>query len=162
MKVLVDNYKKNKYMEVKANVNPYPRKALCECCGSELEYEESDVKIGAFGCAYVVCPLCDSNSFVYDSEKEVTLTKDNVKFPTHFWHTCKENGAVDVCNNEEIKKRIRNGIEFFRKNKEEYHWFTASGNLHVEVYRLDGDESYEVLVTNNYYETSIPFEEEDY
>lgn len=162
MKVLVDNYKKNDYVEMNRRIESYPRKMVCECCNSELEYEESDIKIGAFGCAYIACPLCGSTNFVDDSEKELTLTVNNVEFPTHFWHTCKENGAVDCCNNEEIKKYIREGINYFRNNKDDYSWFTATGNLYIRVDRCDGDESYEVMVTNNYYETSIPFETTDY
>ena len=162
MKVLVDNYKKNDYVEMNRQIKSYPRKMVCECCNSKLEYEESDIKIGAFGCAYVKCPLCGSTNFVDDGEKELTLTVNNVEFPTHFWHTCKENGAVDCCNNEEIKKYIREGINYFRNNKDDYSWFTATGNLYIRVDRCDGDESYEVMVTNNYYETSIPFEAIDY
>lgn len=160
MKVLKNNYDyKNKVVK---NVSPYPRKMICECCDSELEYEEVDVKIGAFGCAYVTCPLCRETNFIDDGENELTLTKNNVEFPTHFWHTSKENGAVDCCNNKEIKECIHRAINFFRENKDKYNWFTATGNLYVVVYRLDGDESYEVMVTKDYYETSIPFEDVDY
>jgi hypothetical protein len=161
MKVLVNNYKKNDYIKVKSD---YPKKTICERCKSELEYEESDIYIGAFGCAHIDCPLCGSDNPIYDEGAELTLTKDNVEFPTHFWHTSTETGAVDCCNNEEIKKYINTAINYFRKNKndDDYHWFVETGNLHIEVIRLSGDESYEVLVTKDYYSTSIPFGKEDY
>lgn len=163
MKVLVDNYKKNDYVEMNNKyIEPYPRKMMCECCESELEYEKSDIKIGAFGCAYIICPLCGSKNFLDDGENELTLTRDNIEFPTHFWHTCKENGAVDRCNNIEVRNDIKRGIEYFRKNKAEYHWDTQCGNMYVSVRKLEGDECYEVIVSNNYYSTSIPFEAEDY
>lgn len=162
MKVLVNKYKKNENVKAK---NIYPKKIVCDCCESELEYEESDIYIGSFGCTYIDCPLCGSDIILYDEEdKELILTKDNVEFPTHFWHTSTETGAKDCCNNEEVRACINRGINYFRENKneDEYHWFAEYGNLHVEIYRLTGDENYEVMVTNNYYETSIPFEAEDY
>lgn len=164
MKVLVDNYKKNNHVEANKYVNNYPRKMLCECCNSELEYEESDIQIGAFGCATVVCPLCGDTNFIDDSGKELTLTVRNVEFPIHFWHTSKETGAVDVCNNKEVKEAIYRAINYFRnnKNEDEYHWFTATGNLYVDVCKMTGDESYEIMITKDYYSTVIPFEAADY
>ena len=157
MKVLVNKYNKESIKEAVKST----KKFICEYCGSELEYEESDMRIGAFGCAYIDCPCCGKNNVLYE-EDGITLTKDNVKFPTHFWHTSKETGAVDCCNNEEVKKDIYRAIDYFRNNKDEYHWFTACGNLYVDVSRYEGDESYEIMVTKDYYETSIPFEREDY
>ena len=164
MKVLVDNYKKNNYIETNRRIESYPRNMVCECCESKLEYEESDIKIGEFGCAYLNCPLCGSKNFIDNSEKELTLTRNNIEFPTHFWHTSAETGAVDCCNNEEIKKYINTAINYFRnnRNEDEYHWFIETGNLHIDVMKLRGDESYEILVTKDYYSTSIPFEAADY
>jgi hypothetical protein len=157
MKVLKDNNCKN----IEKDIKKYPRKLICDDCLSELEYEEEDMRIGALGCMFVDCPCCGSSNFI-DDEDGITLTKDNVEFPTHFFHTSKETCAVDCCNNDEIKKYIYKAIDYFRKNKNEYHWFTATGNLRIDVSRYDGDECYEVIVTNNYYETLIPFEREDY
>lgn len=162
MKVLVDNYKKNDYVEMNRRIDSYPRKMVCECCNSELEYEESDIKIGAFGCAIVPCPLCGSINFIDNSEKELTLTRRNIEFPTHFWHTSVETGAVDCCNHEEVKKAIYRAIDYFRVNKDAESWLMATGNLNVCVHRFEGDESYNVVVTKDYYETHIPFEEADY
>jgi hypothetical protein len=97
-----------------------------------------------------------------ENEHSITLTADNINYPTHFHHTSKETGALDCCNNEEVKKCIRQGIDWFRRNKDQYSWFTAYGNFYIHIDRYDGDENYEIIVTNNYYETYIPFEEEDY
>lgn len=150
MKVLKDNYKKAEYVE--EVVNTYPKKLVCDTCGSELEYEESDMRIGALGCVFVDCPCCGRDNMI-DDEEGITLTANNVEFPTHFWHTSKETGAVDCCNNEEIKKCVYEAIDYFRKNKNEYDWFCCYGNLYIEVRRWEGDENYEVVVTNNYYDT---------
>ncbi len=161
MKVLKDNFSKTKIQQIEANT--YPRKTLCEHCSSELEYEKNDIRVGAFGCAYIDCPLCGGEICLYDeSDNELTLTRYNIEFPTHFWHTCSERGAVDCCNNKEIKECISRAIDYFRKNKDDYNWFTACGNLYVNVSRYESDESYDIVVTKDYYETSIPFEEEDY
>lgn len=162
MKVLKNNYGNNPVKKEIKKVEPYPRKHICEDCQSELEYEENDIRVGALGCAYLDCPLCGYENMIEENENTITLTVNNIEFPTHFWHTSKEDGAVERCYNEEIKKDIRRAIEYFRKNKEDYNWYTECGDTHVSVSRYDGDESYYIIVTNNYYSTHIPFESEDY
>lgn len=160
MKVLKDNYnKENTY--IREEVEEYPKMLVCDTCGSELEYEKEDVRIGALGCGFVDCPCCGRDNMIDDYEG-ITLTKDNIEFPTHFFYTSNETGAVDVCNNEEVKKCIYDAIDYFRKNNDEYNWFCCYGNLYIEVRRWEGDEQYEVVVSNNYYDTYIPFEKEDY
>ena len=162
MKVLKDNYTSNYINANKLNkkiVNPYPKTCTCWGCHSELEYEESDMRMGHLGLYFLDCPLCGYEITL--DEEGIDLTKDNVEFPTHFNHTCVENGAVDICDNEHIKEYINEAIKFFRENKEEFAWFTQTGNLHVEVYRFDEDGVYEVIVSNDFYSTEIPFELED-
>ena len=156
MKVLKDNYRTTSYVE---EVNS---KIVCDRCRSELEYDESDIEIGAFGCAFVGCPLCGYKNYLDDGEHDIDLTMDNVKFPTHFHHASKENGAVDSLNNKEVKECIYRAIDYFRKHKNENNWFSAFGNLYISVNRWEGDESYDIAVTGDYYNTTIPFEEEDY
>ena len=159
IKILKDNYTKFKDESIQ---DAYPRVIVCEECGSELEYEKSDLTIGCYGLAVLHCPLCGRDNMLDDDENSIILTKDNVEFPKHFWHTSKENGAVDCCNNEEVKKCIHKAIDYFRKNKDDYNWYTEYGNLCINVYRYDGDREYMIIVTDNYYQTYIPFEEEDY
>ena len=160
MKVLKDNYNKENN-DINQVESLYPKKAVCEHCKSELEYERSDMRIGAFGLYYIDCPLCGKDSALYE-EDCLTLTMDNIEFPTHFYHTSVGTGAVNNFNREEIEKYIRQGINYFRKNKDEYSWFCRTGCLHIEVRRWDGDEMYEVITTNDYYSAEIPFETEDY
>ena len=162
MKVLKNNYETYETKEEERVVKPYPRTHICDYCRSELEYDKSDLRVGALGAIYLDCPLCRKENMLDDHEDSITLTKDNIEFPTHFWHTSKENGAVDCCTNKEIKKCINVAIDYFRKNKDEFAWYSASGNLHVTVFRYDGDEIYNVIVTKDYYETDIHFEIEDF
>lgn len=159
MKVLVDNYNKESHID---NANAYPRKIVCDNCGSELEYNKEDIRIGVLGCAFLDCPLCNRGIMIEENENSIDLTVDNVEFPTHFFYTSKDDGAVDCCNNDEVKKCIKQAIDFFRENKEEFYWYTEYGNLHIDVTRWDGEKSYCVHVTNNYYTTYIPFESIDY
>ena len=161
MKVLKDNYTETLVEENDAYI--YPRLCICERCSSELEYEKSDAHIGFLGCMYLTCPLCGNENMLYgDDEVGIKLTRKNIEFPMHFYHTSKETGASDCCNNEEVKAAINRAIDYFRNNKDEYHWSTSYGNLYVDVCRYEGDEAYEVMVTNNFYETMIPFEDADY
>lgn len=139
----------------------YPKFYACEYCESEFEYDKADIEIGAIGGAYVKCPCCGKRVFLED-EEGVVLTKDNVHFPVHYFHTCKEEGAVDICTDENIREYINKAIDYFRRNKEEDFWYCGSGNFTVFVIREGFDEDYLIFVTNNYYETFIPFEDRDY
>lgn len=158
MKVLKNNYNRIKKDTIE---KLYPKKIICDHCESELEYEKDDVAIGWLGAAFVKCPLCGYDNML-DDEDGIVLTVDNIEFPTHFHHTSKETGAVDCFNNKEIKKYIRNAIDYFRNNKDNFAYMAGSGNLTVHVYRLEDDEDYHVIVSNDYYETNIPFEKKDY
>ena len=159
MKVLKNNY------EVAAHVSEiytYPRKIECDKCSSELEYEEDDLEVGIFGAMHIKCPLCGHNNMLDGNENDVKLTKHNVEFPVHFYHTSKDTGAVDTCNHEFVKPLINKGIDYFRENKDEFAWYSGSGNTMVYIFRMDGDEEYEVVVADSRYETYIPFEPADY
>lgn len=160
MRVLKNNFEENNIKYTK--YEPYPRKMLCEYCGSELEYDESDLYMGAFGCMHLDCPCCGEDNMLDPHEKNIILTKDNIEFPTHFYYTSVENGAVDCCNNNEVRKYINQGIDYFRTHKDEFSWNCATGNLCVYINRYEGDGMYDVMITNNYYSMDIPFEKEDY
>lgn len=161
MKVLRDNYT-TQTEEIK-QVASYPRKFVCENCKSELEYDKDDLRIGAYGAVFLDCPLCGYDNMFDDHEDSITLTKDNIEFPTHYHHVCTDNGAVDCCDNEHIKKYLNEAIAYFRKNKDDYSWGThVTGNLFMNVRRWSGDECYEVSISNDFYSMEIPFEPEDY
>lgn len=163
MKVLKNNYNGNISPTIEdKKIEPYPRQIVCCECDSELEYEKSDLEMGVLGCMHLKCPLCGYNIMVEENEGSIVLNANNVEFPVHFFHSSAKTGAVDCCNNEEIRKNIKRAVEYFRKNKEEYNWNTEYGNLCFNVYRYEGDENYYVTVSENYYSTYIPFEPEDY
>ena len=162
MKILKNNYTNTEIEERARKINPYPRKHICEECRSELEYEAADLRMGALGCMYLDCPCCGYDNMLEENEGTITLTVDNIEFPTHFFHTSKENGAVDCCDNDSVKGEIRRGIDFLRNHREQSDWMTAYGNLHIDITRHNGDENYVIFVSNNYYETYIPYEEIDY
>lgn len=163
MKILKNNYNNiDNYNNIVTMPNPYPRKLICENCQSELEYDKSDLRIGFLGCAHLDCPVCGHENMLDDNENSITLTPNNVEFPTHFWHTSKETGAKDCCNNETIKKYIIDGIRYFRNNKDEFAWYAETGNLHIVIYRFTEDKAYNIVVNKDHYSTEIPFETEDY
>lgn len=162
MKVLKDNYNKHSSSNNTKLFKQYPKECVCENCESTLQYDESDITIGVYGVAHIRCPLCKHIGMLDDDENDITLTKDNIEFPNHFHHTSIENGAVDVCNNEQVRRAIARVIEYLRENKDDTHYYTEFGNLRVSVDRYENSEEYYVVVTNNYYSTFIPFESEDY
>lgn len=92
----------------------------------------------------------------------ITLTKDNIDFPVHFYRTRTGKVGIKEVTNYEVVDEIKRGIECLRINKNEYYWFTSHGDLFLIIFKYDGDEEYNVLVTRDWYETNIPFEEDDY
>lgn len=148
---------------IKDNVNiesDFPRKIECENCGSELEIEESDIKIGYMGSCYVKCPVCRKDSYIYDLDG-ITVNKDNIKFPDHFYHFGDSDSAKKL-ENSEIEEYIRKGIEWHRKNPNNFVWDFGTGDSDIAVYNYPGDEDYRVVVARGYYDCEISYEAEDY
>lgn len=152
MRIIVDRHRKDNPEEYN-----YPRFITCDNCGSDLEIEYSDTYIGALGCLAVKCPCCSCENTIDDGIK---LTKDNLRFPTHYFHF----GDGVKLSNEETDKYVRECIEALRnsKNKDFYATHSGTGDTHVFVFRYDGDEEYLVYVGKGGYETNVPFEDEDY
>lgn len=91
----------------------------------------------------------------------IDIYASNVKYPTHFTVSSKDFRAIEISD-EEINKWIQQGIEYFRENKDEYYYFTGSGNTLVHIYRFDDDEEYYVVVSKDYESGEIEFEDDDY
>ena len=155
MKILKDN---SKNIEVKEQ---NPIKILCSECDSELEITKEDTHIGWMGARFVTCPCCGEESIV-DEMEGITLTKDNIEFPIHFNRTTKGMRHTLEATSNEIVKEIRNAIEYFRKNKDEFCWYKSYKDVFVKVFRDSACDSYFVVVAKDFYETTIPFEKEDY
>ena len=160
MKILRDNSKK---IEETMEEKPVriPVKISCTECNSELEITEEDTHIGWLGARFVTCPCCGEESMV-DGMEGITLTKDNVEFPVHFNRVTKGMRHVVETNSDEIIEDIQRGIEFFRKNKSEFCWYTSYKDMFLVIFRFQGDEEYYIMVAKDFYETHIPFERKDY
>lgn len=155
MKVIKNNTN-NKLVET-----PKVLKIQCEHCRSELEITEDDTYIGAFGCQYIICPCCEKESLVCQMDG-ISLTLDNIEFPTHFHRTSSEHGDAKAVDTDSIKKEVRRGVEYLRQNKDEHYWETRYGDLMLIVRKYSEDTEFEVTVSKDYYSTYIPFEEEDF
>lgn len=148
---------KNKvtYGQYKEEQSIFPLKAVCEYCESEIELEEDDVEVGRLGLYKFICPCCNEESYIDES---ITLTKDNLEFPRHYY--CFGNGVKQ--NDDYINSQVKKCIETLRNNKDGKYCMCGSGNTKIFVERYDGDEEYCVTVAKGYYETNVPFEDEDY
>lgn len=154
---------KNNFNKIKPDkpLTPTTIRTICNECDSELELSPSDTHIGWLGAAYVKCPCCGEETMV-DELDGITLTVDNIEFPTHFSRTNKDSKYVKEVGNDRVIKDIRKGIEYLRRHKDEYYWYTSSGDMFLMIFRYEDDEEYYVIVTKDFYETCIPFEERDF
>lgn len=144
--------KSNKQTQIK-----YPMRVKCYNCESELEVEEQDTHVGYPGAMYFTCPVCGKESMI-DELDGITLTKDNIEFPQHFYYF---GNGVDLSS-KEIRKYINDAINFFRNNPDSFCYTTGSGNTGILVQNFSGDHEYHVVVTKDFYETEIPYGTKDY
>ena len=151
IKIIKNNYKIQPNEELIKNNKI---RIHCSECDSELEITEEDTHIGWMGARFITCPCCGEESMV-DELDGITLTKDNVEFPTHYYSF---SDGVHI-DDDTVNKWVKECIEEFDPN-DENDWcrFTGSGDTMVFVSKLDEDEEYDVYVCKNYYETFIPFD----
>jgi hypothetical protein len=162
MKIIKNNANLNNMIDEEKEKSKFPIKAKCENCSSEVELEESDLEVGELGLYKFTCPCCGKESYIDDG---IALTKDNVRFPQHYYEF--KNGVN--FENEKIDKYVKSCIKCLRNHKDDseifYNTHTGTGDLFINVTRYEGDEEYKIQVAKGYYETyetDIPFEEEDY
>lgn len=166
MKVIQNNCK-NQYKnphQVAERIKPKIEKVTVECenCGSVLEVSREDTHVGWLGLQFVTCPCCDYEMSIEEfDDNAINICASNVEYPTHFTVHSKDFKAVEISD-KRINEWIQNGIEYFRQHKDEYYWYTGSGNTWVHIYRYDGNEEYMVVVSKDYEEAEIQFEKEDY
>ena len=135
----------------------FPMEITCENCSSKIEIEKDDLHIGYLGMYYVICPVCGKKTYV-DELEGAPVTKDTIKFPDHFFYF----GDGKDVSTEEIEKEIRQGIEWLRMNPDNFIWSMSYGNMDIHVENYSGDKEYRVVVTKNYYECTVPYEQDDY
>lgn len=122
---------------------------ICDKCGCKFAYTKEDTYSNPFGIV-VECPSC---------HKEITIEKFKrmAQFPDSYYNFGGKNSVT--IDNETIEKEVKKGIKYCLEHNE-YQWFTAYGNIFVEINWLTGeDNSFEIIVAQNYYENNI--EEED-
>ena len=158
MKILKDNSKKYS----KENITQsHLIKIVCDRCESELEITKEDTHIGWLGAPFVTCPCCGEEVMV-DELDGVILTVDNLQFPVQFNRINKDVRRVLEVSSEEIISEVKRGVTYLREHKDKDYWYMSYGDLFVIVFRYEGDEEYSIMVTKDFYETDIPFEEDDY
>lgn len=123
-------------------------KYKCDSCGKILTGEH---KVGQLGCKYIVCDNCGEENYI-DELEPMTLTKNNVRFPQHYYHFDSNSVLID---DDTINQWVKRCIEHLEQNPDENHIYTASGDSAVHVTRFDGDGEYVVQVCKNYYETNV-------
>lgn len=146
---------------LKTNENKaWPKKIECKYCGAELEVEYDDIHVGALGMGYFDCPVCKKKCYLEDDEDfpDEVVTVNNLRFPDHFFHSSE---GVDISS-EDIRRYVENAITFFRNEPDAFVFTTGSGNTAVIVFNYSGDENYHVIVSKDYYDTYIDYEQEDY
>lgn len=143
----------------KENKSKFPITIECEHCGAVLQIDNIDeIKKGYLGQGCVECPVCNKDTYngLEDFSEEITV--DTVKFPDHFYYF----GNGVELKNTEIKNYIKDIIGHFRKEPEAFASSTSSGDTMVFGFNFSGDNEYQIIVAKDYYETSIPYEPEDY
>lgn len=159
MKVIKNNYIDT---NMKHDISiKYPVHMICENCSSELEVTKEDTHIGYLGFRYVTCPCCGEEICV-DEFDHTVVTVDNIKFPVYFIRTNKDLREVVEVDDNKVTEYVKDGIKYLRENKDEFSYFVTTGDVFVVVFRFEDDKNYLVLVTKDFYESYLDFEEEDY
>lgn len=125
----------------------------CDQCGVELEFEYNDTYEGALGARYVECPECGREIMVTELAG-TKLTSKNIEFPRHFFAP----SGVDI-DDEQIQEWVRKCLKVAEESDEPYGYFVRTGSGNTEVILMAYEEEYNIIITKDYYETSINREE---
>ena len=166
MKVIQNNYKNTQRNTYQLPEKTKPRvekvKIECENCGSVLEVSKEDTHIGCLGLPYATCPCCNYEMHVEEfDDAAIYIYASNVNYPTHFMSFNKDFIAVEISD-DTINEWIQEGVQYFRENPKKLVYYVGSGNAMMYMYRHAEDEEYYVMVSKDYEEGRIEFEEEDY
>ena len=121
----------------------------CEECHTELEFSFDDTYIGALGARYVKCPVC-GREIMTEECNGIQLNSSNIEFPKHFF----EPDGVDVPDIE-INDWVRRCLKIAEESDEPYGYFVHAGSGNTIVILMAYEDEYEIIVTKNYYETSV-------
>lgn len=123
---------------------------ICDC-GTELEYSNEDIITGQFGCAYIVCPECQSSIWL-ENEEGKTLTINNIEYPKDF----SKYGDGNILFDYEIQMLINDCLKVLDSSNENYGVYSLSAIGDSMVFVTKHDDEYHVYVCKNYEETVIP------
>jgi hypothetical protein len=132
----------------KKTEEPKIYKVTCDNCGAQLECEESDTYVGAYGCNYVDCPECGYDAIV-EAIPDVKLTEHNIEFPKHFRKT--NDDAINIGDST-LQEWIRECLEKIKREEDGNFWIIASGNAVVIILKFE--DEYTIYVAKDYWECS--------
>lgn len=121
----------------------------CDECGAELEFTFEDTYIGALGARYIKCPIC-GHEIMTDECDGIELNSTNIEFPKHFF----EPKGVDIPDSK-INNWVRECLKVAEESDKPYGYFVHTGSGNTLVILLAYEDEYEIIVTKDYYETSI-------
>ena len=120
---------------------------ICEECNSVFVYDDYDIYTDKDGIERVDCPCCSHSCVVY-----TPVTEKNIEFPKSFYQFGKGMETVKISD-EKITKIIKDTIEWFKVNPEEFYRFIACGDTFVCIF--NHDDEYYIMVAKNYFDCSI-------
>lgn len=121
----------------------YPKRIVCDHCGTELEYDKDDEFVGLWGMKCITCPECNEDCFVSDHRVEPPNWK--VTFDHVNSATAKE------LKNEDIQEYIDNCYKYLMNEaKPGDFYMTGSGDTMVFGFRYE--DTVDLYVTKDYYE----------
>ena len=124
-------------------------KTLCDECMVELEYEESDTHIGAYGCRELICPECGARVLA-ESPDGIDLDETNIEFPAHFAYTSDD--AVDI-DDQTIQGWVRECLQGLKEDEGDKFNIIESGN--TVVIALKYEKECDVYVAKKHYHSYV-------
>ena len=124
----------------------YPKRIVCEHCGTELEYDKDDEFVGLWGMKCITCPECNEDCFVSDHRVEPPNWKAT------FDHT-NSDSAVAI-DDEEIQEMVDKCYERLMSPEWEVGEFYITMMGDTLVFGVTFEDDVNVYVTRDYWEDS--------
>ena len=113
--------------------------ARCDKCKALIGFEVREMKVGEFGCKYIICPNCKERIWL-DVEDCVILTANNVQYPQHF-HFPKDAKKI---SNEEIQESVERAAKYTPKDG--YYIAYYSGDTMVVGFDCGEEENNDIEI----------------
>lgn len=119
--------------------------AVCQHCGSELEYTLSDTVLDDSDNLGFKCPVC--------GKFHVVECANPFQFPESFYYTSTNHGAVEPSK-EATQKMIDECVKRVLKSPEDFDYASVSTGDTL-VFAIKADNEVVVNVAKNYYEAEM-------